>query len=95
MLVFLTTGYYLVVFDPKLDPFRAQNQVDLRIKHPNPVDREFLDVIRSVPKAFYARITKRFPIVLCLPILVPQNALNKVQSIPEAEKTYSVLTFRR
>lgn len=79
MLVMLTTGYYLVAFDPRLDPFRLQSQVGLRIQHPNPVDRGFLDVIRSIPKTLYARITRRFSIMLYLPILLPQNALYKVR----------------
>jgi hypothetical protein len=79
MLAILTAGYYLVAFDPRLGPFRSQNQVDLGIKHPNPVDREFLEVVRSVPKALCASITKRFPTMLCLPILLPQNALDNVQ----------------
>lgn len=48
MLILFVLSYYLIVYDPDVDPWRKNDEPFRLLKYPNPVDRAFLYVVRKL-----------------------------------------------
>lgn len=42
-------GYYILAFDPELDPFRSEGEISKKCQFPNPIDGLVLALVRSIP----------------------------------------------
>lgn len=80
MLVLLVTSYYIIIYDPELDPFRPHHDQHRKSALPNLIDRAFLYATRRLLSAVAQRLR--------IPTIMPsqninkrslENALNKVQ----------------
>lgn len=58
MLVLLVWGYYIVIYNPELDPFRIYGS-RARSKFPNPIDRTLLHLTRGLVRAGVSAATRQ------------------------------------
>lgn len=78
MLVALIIGYYLVAFDPEIDPFPPKGEEGLEPTYPNLVDRAFLRAVRAIPRTFLNRFCGKFSVTQYFTTKLPEDALIKV-----------------
>jgi hypothetical protein len=56
LVVVLIIGYYLIIFDPRLHPFRRDGEEYKPLDDPNPVDDFFLNSFKSRVRPSAARL---------------------------------------
>ncbi|CAI6083717.1 unnamed protein product [Clonostachys chloroleuca] len=49
IIVSLLLGYYILAFDPELDPFRSKDERSKKCQFPNSIDVVVLGLVRSIP----------------------------------------------